>query len=46
MSFETFLGEFLFTFLFCYAFLVIFGGIRHVLPIPREGLKIDFKNND
>lgn len=45
MSFEAFIGLYLFSFLVAYAVIVIFNGLREVFPFDRHGLKIDFKND-
>jgi len=46
MALDLFFGELLFSFLYVYFILVIFNGIHDVLPMDKEGIKIDFKNKD
>lgn len=47
MTFDAFIGLWLFSFLLSYALLIIFNGIREIFPHePSAGLRIDFKNYD
>lgn len=46
MTFDAFVGLWVFSFLLCYAVLVVFNGLRDIFPHEKPGLKIDFKNDD
>jgi len=46
MSFEAFVGLWIFSFLVAYAVLVIFNGVRDIFPHERPGIKIDFRADD
>jgi len=46
MSFEAFVGLWLFSFFLAYCVLIVFNGLREVFPSDYAGIKIDFKNRD